>query len=204
MNLYLDASQFINTKSSYKIESANNFSSLHAKIEEKLTSLKSEPKRIYALLRSTIRYKELLDPVIKESKILSEEHKLSYSIALLLIHDFLISKTGITAGKGPLKDAVIRHKTRLKGELTKVLVKRGISDIFAFNAISSTASGSNGKIFYYFFSAVRGLIMRYIQTDRFAGSDLIHCSHLHFQVSFPSHLPLISLLNQTRYTKMYT
>ncbi|KAK7202864.1 S-adenosyl-L-methionine-dependent methyltransferase [Myxozyma melibiosi] len=134
MNLYLDSAQFIDQKTAYATESVNSFSALHARIEAKLSTLKSEPKRIYALLRSTIRYKELLDVVIKESQILKEERRLSYSVAVLLLHDLLISKTGITAGKGPLKDAVLRHKVRLKGEFTKVLVKKGIADLSSFNA----------------------------------------------------------------------
>ncbi|KAK9371081.1 S-adenosyl-L-methionine-dependent methyltransferase [Lipomyces kononenkoae] len=133
MNLYLDASKFITPKSSFAQSSASNFSDLQSSIQKSLASLKSDPKRVYALLRSTIRYKDVLDDVLKQADLLRYE-KISYSIAIVLVHDLLISKTGITAGKGPLKDAILRHKTRLKGEFIKVKIKRGIRDLSVFNA----------------------------------------------------------------------
>ncbi|KAK9494269.1 S-adenosyl-L-methionine-dependent methyltransferase [Lipomyces doorenjongii] len=136
MNLYLDAAKFISPKTSFAKCSASNFSDLQSAIQKLLPSLKSDPKRIYALLKSTIRYKEILDDVLKQAELLQYE-KISYSIAIVLVHDFLISKTGITAGKGPLKDAILRHKTRLKGEFTKVKIKRGIRDLGEFNTSSN-------------------------------------------------------------------
>ncbi|KAJ8102307.1 S-adenosyl-L-methionine-dependent methyltransferase [Lipomyces tetrasporus] len=136
MNLYLDASKFIKPKTSFAKSSASNFSDLQSAIQTSLPSLKSDPKRIYALLRSTIRYKEIIDDVLNQAELLKHE-KISYSLAIVLVHDFLISKTGITAGKGPLKDAILRHKTRLKGEFTKVKIKRGIRDLAEFNSSSS-------------------------------------------------------------------
>ncbi|KAK9240023.1 S-adenosyl-L-methionine-dependent methyltransferase [Lipomyces kononenkoae] len=133
MNLYLDASKFITPKSSFAESSPSNFSDLQSAIQKSLASLKSDPKRVYALLRSTIRYKDILDDVLKQAELLRYE-KISYSIAIVLVHDLLISKTGITAGKGPLKDAILRHKTRLKGEFVKIKIKRGIRDLSEFNA----------------------------------------------------------------------
>lgn len=44
---------------------------------------------------------------------------------MVLVHDALLAKGGIQAGDGPLKQAVLRHKTRLHAELTKIKVKRG-------------------------------------------------------------------------------
>jgi putative methyltransferase len=41
----------------------------------------------------------------------------------LLLHDFLFGK-GIQCG-GPLKQAVMKHKTRLKAELTRIKMRRG-------------------------------------------------------------------------------
>ncbi|KAK9453407.1 S-adenosyl-L-methionine-dependent methyltransferase [Dipodascopsis uninucleata] len=134
MNLYFDSSRFISPKTSYRIAAKSNFEHLRADIQKALPTLKSDPKRIYALVKSTIRYKELLDDVINNSGILKAEKKLSYNIGILLIHDFLISKTGITAGKGPLKDAILRHKVRLKGEFTKIKVKRSIQELSDFNS----------------------------------------------------------------------
>ncbi|KAK9467115.1 S-adenosyl-L-methionine-dependent methyltransferase [Lipomyces arxii] len=132
MNLYLDASKFVSASSSYANYSTDNFAGLQTQLQNSLDKLKSDPKRVFALLRSTIRYKEILDDVLKQSEILKQE-KVAYNIALPLIHDYLISKTGITAGKGPLKDAILRHKTRLKAELIKIKIKRGIKDLNEFN-----------------------------------------------------------------------
>ncbi len=51
----------------------------------------------------------------------------SLNLALLLVHDLLFSK-GIQAADGPIKQAVLRHKTRLHSELVKIKIKRGIRD----------------------------------------------------------------------------
>ena len=56
---------------------------------------------------------------------MKEERKLtSMNLALVLVHDLLLSR-GIQAGDGPIKQAVLRHKTRLHGELQKIKIKRG-------------------------------------------------------------------------------
>jgi len=68
----------------------------------------------------------LLD-VIKASRLLEQEkkHLPQHNLALLLVHDVLFGK-GIQAGEGPIKLAVLRHKTRMKAELVMIKVKRGI------------------------------------------------------------------------------
>ncbi|KAK9459665.1 S-adenosyl-L-methionine-dependent methyltransferase [Lipomyces oligophaga] len=136
MNLYLDSSRIISSTFSFANLSQDEFMPLTALVRKHADSFRSDPKRIFALLRSTARYKELLDIILSQSGLLKAE-KIKYPVALLLVHDLLISKTGITAGKGPLKDAVLRHKTRLQGEFTKLLIKRGISDISTFNGSST-------------------------------------------------------------------
>jgi len=69
----------------------------------------------------------LLD-VINASRLVEQEkkHLSQQNLVLLLVHDVLFGK-GIQAGDGPIKQAVLRHKTRMKAELVKVKVKRGIS-----------------------------------------------------------------------------
>jgi len=42
----------------------------------------------------------------------------------LLVHDLLLSG-GIQAGDGPVKQALLRHKTRLRSEWQRVKIKRG-------------------------------------------------------------------------------
>jgi len=48
--------------------------------------------------------------------------KIPKSLALVLLHDFLCSKQGIAAANGPIKEAILRHKTRLKSEYVKAQV----------------------------------------------------------------------------------
>lgn len=66
----------------------------------------------------------LLD-VIDTAKLLKEEKKItSKNLALVLVHDLLLTN-GIQAGDGPVKQAVLRHKTRLNSELQRIKIKRG-------------------------------------------------------------------------------
>lgn len=45
----------------------------------------------------------------------------------MLIHDLLFTKRGITVKNDvPLKQCITRHQIRLKAELTKIKVKRGV------------------------------------------------------------------------------
>lgn len=37
----------------------------------------------------------------------------------MLVHDLLCSKGGIAAAAGPVKEAILRHKTRLKADYVK-------------------------------------------------------------------------------------
>ena len=69
----------------------------------------------------------MLKDVISNSKLLKEEKKLqSENLALVLVHDLLLG-SGIQAGDGPLKQAVLRHKTRLRSEFTRAKIRRGAS-----------------------------------------------------------------------------
>ncbi|KIK10106.1 hypothetical protein K443DRAFT_126886 [Laccaria amethystina LaAM-08-1] len=82
-------------------------------------------KRTAALVIETLKFKSVLSDVIHESKLMKEERKLtSMNLALVLVHDLLLSR-GIQAGDGPIKQAILRHKTRLHGELQKIKIKRG-------------------------------------------------------------------------------
>jgi 25S rRNA (cytosine2278-C5)-methyltransferase len=62
---------------------------------------------------------------------MKEERKklTSLNLVLLLVHDVLLSSGGIQAGDGPIKQAVLRHKTRLRSELEKLKIKRGVRDV---------------------------------------------------------------------------
>lgn len=68
--------------------------------------------------------KSILGDVIDAAKLLNEKKITSRNLALLLVHDLLLSG-GIQASEGAIKQAVLRHKTRLHGEFTRIKIKRG-------------------------------------------------------------------------------
>jgi putative methyltransferase len=70
--------------------------------------------------------KSVLTEVLESSNLLRDEHKItSLNLALVLVHDTLLC-SGIQAGDGPIKQAVLRHKTRLNSELQRIKIKRGV------------------------------------------------------------------------------
>ncbi|KAI8638121.1 S-adenosyl-L-methionine-dependent methyltransferase [Parasitella parasitica] len=85
-----------------------------------------DKKKMYALVCETLKYKQVLNELINASKICEIEKKLKRSLALVLIHDLLFTKRGITARNDvPLKQCVMRHQVRLKAELIKIKMKKG-------------------------------------------------------------------------------
>ncbi|RHZ54224.1 rRNA (cytosine-C5-)-methyltransferase RCM1 [Aspergillus thermomutatus] len=93
-------------------------------------NLKSSPAQIYALVIEASKWDILLKEVIEAAGLLKQEPKLTPLLALLLVHDHLLAKNGIAANANhPLRQAVERHKTRLKGEFIKARVRRGCASI---------------------------------------------------------------------------
>ncbi|KIP08058.1 hypothetical protein PHLGIDRAFT_70105 [Phlebiopsis gigantea 11061_1 CR5-6] len=83
-------------------------------------------KRTAALVIETLKYKPVLLDVIEAAKLLKEERKVtSKNLALVLVHDLLLAN-GIQAGDGPVKQAILRHKTRLNSEFQRIKIKRGV------------------------------------------------------------------------------
>ena len=69
--------------------------------------------------------KSALAEVIAAANLLKEERKItSHNLALVLVHDLLLSG-GVQAGDGPVKQALLRHKTRLRSEFQRVKIRRG-------------------------------------------------------------------------------
>ncbi|KAF9453472.1 S-adenosyl-L-methionine-dependent methyltransferase [Macrolepiota fuliginosa MF-IS2] len=81
-------------------------------------------KRTSALVIETLKYKSVLTDIIQRSELLKREKKIrSTNLALILVHDLLLAG-GIQAGDGPIKQAILRHKTRLNAELTRLKIKQ--------------------------------------------------------------------------------
>ncbi|KAH9983082.1 S-adenosyl-L-methionine-dependent methyltransferase [Russula compacta] len=115
MNFYFDAANVID------------------RLEAKRGSVKSlmntlpetSRKRTAALVIETLKYKTALAEVIATANLLKEEKKItSHSLALVLVHDLILSG-GIQAGDGPVKRALLGHKTRLRSEWQRVKIRRG-------------------------------------------------------------------------------
>ncbi|CAL1716825.1 unnamed protein product [Somion occarium] len=86
-------------------------------------------KRTAALVIETLKYKSVLNDVLDASKLLKEEKKItSRNLALVLLHDLLLAK-GIQASEGPVKQAILRHKTRLHSEFTRIKIKKGVKSV---------------------------------------------------------------------------
>ncbi|KAH9883906.1 S-adenosyl-L-methionine-dependent methyltransferase [Xylariomycetidae sp. FL2044] len=94
--------------------------------------LKSPPQQVYALALETCKSSSVLKEVIENSDLLRHERKLSPTLALLLAHDFLLSKKGIAlpASHG-LRASIERHKARLNAEFTRARIRRKAGSVEA-------------------------------------------------------------------------
>ncbi|CAG8618428.1 4295_t:CDS:2, partial [Acaulospora colombiana] len=110
-----------------------------ARMEEKKGSINSllsdlqekDRKRAAALVIETIKFIQAAGLLQQEKKNLRDRN-----LVLLLVHDLLLAK-GIQAGDGPIKQAVMKHKTRLNAELVKVKIKKGATKVV--DLVQSTA-----------------------------------------------------------------
>ncbi|KAL4762717.1 rRNA (cytosine-C5-)-methyltransferase RCM1 [Aspergillus foveolatus] len=131
MSLYYDAVSILTTPSS----AGGSFKSRLYNSR----NLKASPAQVYALITEAAKWDILLKEVIDQAGILKLEPKvvphhrpvlLTPLLALLLVHDHLLAKNGIAApASHPLRQAVERHKIRLKGEFTKARVRRTCATI---------------------------------------------------------------------------
>ncbi|KAK6460594.1 S-adenosyl-L-methionine-dependent methyltransferase [Scheffersomyces coipomensis] len=125
MNVYFESEKFL------KPSGAKG--SLQSRIFND-TKLKNSPKHIYALVYSTLKYKEYIETVIKKSKIKdvikTKKLKMSDELLILLVHDLIFSQKGrIQMGNHPIKDAILKNKTRLQAEFTKLKLKHKVKSV---------------------------------------------------------------------------
>ncbi|KAL4982279.1 S-adenosyl-L-methionine-dependent methyltransferase [Aspergillus falconensis] len=122
MSLYYDAASILTAPSS----AGGSFKSRLYNSR----NLKASPAQVYALITEAAKWDILLKEVIDQAGILKLEPKLTPLLALLLVHDHLLTKNGIAApASHPLRQAVERHKIRLKGEFTKARIRRTCATI---------------------------------------------------------------------------
>lgn len=112
--------------------------------------------------------KVVLNEVINASKLMTEERKLSSrNLALILCHDILLSKGGIQAGDGPLKQAILRHKTRLNSEFIRIKIRRGARSNEELAQIGDARAGKYCPIrsTHIFFIPSPAQIPRYVRVN---------------------------------------
>ncbi|KAF6757204.1 S-adenosyl-L-methionine-dependent methyltransferase [Ephemerocybe angulata] len=133
MNFYFDASKILDRLDAKQ----GSIKGLIATLPEK------NRKRSAALIIETLKYKPVLLEVIASSGLMKQERKLtSQSLVLVLVHDLLLAR-GIQSGDGPIKQAILRHKTRLHGEFQKLKIKRGAAST---SELAQTADERSGLI----------------------------------------------------------
>ncbi|RPB13786.1 S-adenosyl-L-methionine-dependent methyltransferase [Morchella conica CCBAS932] len=103
-------------------------------------SVKSRPEQLYALIIETLKHQEIINEVLDKSGLLEIEKKLTHALALVLVHDFLFNKGGIATSTGPLKESILRHKSRLTSEFTRARLRRGYSTTAALLAAANATS----------------------------------------------------------------
>ncbi|KAI1820984.1 S-adenosyl-L-methionine-dependent methyltransferase [Xylaria intraflava] len=114
----------------------------------KSKQLKSPPQQIYALASETCKWSSVLKEVIDNSELLRHERKLTPLLALLLVHDFLLSRKGIAlpASHG-LRAAIERHKARLTAELTRARLRRKAPSIDALRQLITIESLGEAAVY---------------------------------------------------------
>ncbi|RAL16973.1 rRNA (cytosine-C5-)-methyltransferase RCM1 [Aspergillus homomorphus CBS 101889] len=144
-------------------------------------TLKASPAQVYALIIEASKWDILLKEVIENAGILKLEPKLTPILALLLVHDHLLAKSGIAAkATHPLRQAIERHKTRLRAEFTKARVRRGCVSVDALREAvlcekSGGGSGNVGAVYprWVRINNVRTTLKQQLETT-FKGYEVVH------------------------------
>ncbi|KAM0334428.1 hypothetical protein ACHAQA_001454 [Verticillium albo-atrum] len=138
MSLYHETAEILSAP-------ATSGGSLKSRIFAK-KGLKSPPAQVYALATETCKWSEVLKEVIEKAELLRHERKLTPVLALLLVHDFLLAKSGIALPQTHgLRSAVDRHKARLTSELTRARIRRRAPTLDALRGDINLAADPEGR-----------------------------------------------------------
>ncbi|PSK51759.1 25S rRNA (cytosine-C(5))-methyltransferase rcm1 [Elsinoe australis] len=122
MSLYFEAAKVLD-------EIKDKPASLKDRVYKDKT-LRSSPGTVFALISEATKWSEVLSEVIDKSQVLSLERKLTPSLSLILTHDLLLSKNGLSLSKKHiLYDTISKHKARLTSELTRARIRRGVASL---------------------------------------------------------------------------
>ncbi|PNH41673.1 hypothetical protein VD0004_g5507 [Verticillium dahliae] len=138
MSLYHETAEILSAPST-------SGGSLRSRIFAK-KGLKSPPAQVYALATETCKWSEVLKEVIEKTDLLRHERKLTPILALLLVHDFLLAKSGIALPQTHgLRSAIDRHKARLTSEMTRARLRRKAPTLEALRADINLAADPEGR-----------------------------------------------------------
>ena len=82
------------------------------------------PKQLYALVCETLKYLDVLEEILKQTKILNGSKGLSKELIILTLYDFLFGKGVQCSGK--LKKLIMSRKTLLHSTLARIKVKHKV------------------------------------------------------------------------------
>ncbi|PNY25539.1 25S rRNA (Cytosine-C(5))-methyltransferase [Tolypocladium capitatum] len=86
---------------------------------------KSPPNQLYALVLETSKWSPVIKEVVEGAELLKRERKLTPALSLLLVHDLLLAKGGVSLPQSHgLRASVERHKGRLTSEFTRARLRR--------------------------------------------------------------------------------
>ncbi|RKF63740.1 25S rRNA -methyltransferase [Erysiphe neolycopersici] len=110
----------------------NNTSSLRSRVFGK-RDLESQPEQVYALAVESCKWSLILKEVIENVDFLRLERKVTPILSLLLVHDLLLVKRGISlpASHG-LRVTIEKYKRRIQAEFTKSRVRRKLASLEEF------------------------------------------------------------------------
>lgn len=127
MQVYKDAQQFLLP--------SQKKGSLQSRVFETCKNnknIKTNPKHLFALVSSTLKYKPFILHILKKSKImeLEKKSKIPEPIFILMVHDLLFSKTKrIQSKQHAWKDAIIKNRPRLEAELARLKIKHAVKSL---------------------------------------------------------------------------
>ncbi|KAL0931961.1 nol1 nop2 sun domain-containing protein [Colletotrichum truncatum] len=138
MSLYHETAEILSA-------SPDHGGSLKSRVFRK-KGLKSPPAQVYALAFETCKWSGVLKEVVEATDLLRHERKLTPILALLLAHDFLLSKGGIALPQSHgLRQTIERHKARLTSELTRARLRRKMPSLEALRADVNANADPEGR-----------------------------------------------------------
>ncbi|KND85973.1 25S rRNA (cytosine-C(5))-methyltransferase rcm1 [Tolypocladium ophioglossoides CBS 100239] len=116
MSLYHEAAEILTA-------SSTDVGSLKSRVFGK--NIKSPPNQLYALVLETSKWSPVIKEVVEGAELLKHERKLTPVLSLLLVHDLVLAKGGISLPQSHgLRASVERYKGRLTSEFTRARLRR--------------------------------------------------------------------------------